>query len=207
MRRVRLRDDVIASRRTRLTPIGDTMKKIALAAALLALTGAASAQLNNKAYIGGAFGPSEVSVECGFPYNCDSTDTGYKLYAGFKVHPQVAIEAGYIDFGKAQVNLSSANVGSLATDGFVVNAAGRLPLTRELNAVGRLGLAFLETKGSGRFVANRTDSSTSAYLGLGLEYAFNKNIKGSAAADFSTGEFNGSEGSVRLLSIGVQYDF
>ena len=181
MRRVRLRDDVIASRRTRLTPIGDTMKKIALAAALLALTGAASAQLNNKAYIGGAFGPSEVSVECGFPYNCDSTDTGYKLYAGYKVHPQIAIEAGYIDFGKAQVNLSSVNGGSLATDGFVVNAAGRLPLTRELNAVGRLG--------------------------LGLEYAFNKNIKGSAAADFSTGEFNGAEGSVRLLSIGVQYDF
>lgn len=183
------------------------MNKIAFAAALMALTGAASAQLTNKAYIGGAFGPSEVSVECGFGRSCDNSDTGYKVYAGFKVHPQVAIEAGYIDFGKSNINVGSFNLGSLAVDGFLVNAAGRLPLTRELNGVGRLGLAFLDTKVSGPALVNRTEGSTKPYFGLGLEYAFTKNFKGSASADFTTGELDGDEGSVRLLSIGVQYDF
>jgi OOP family OmpA-OmpF porin len=183
------------------------MKKIAFAAALMALTGAASAQLTNKAYIGGAFGPSEVSVDCQAGLSCDNSDTGYKVYAGFKVHPQVAIEAGYIDFGKSNINLGSFNLGSVAVDGFVVNAAARLPLTRELNGVGRLGLAFLDTKVSGPGLVNSTDGSTKPYFGLGLEYAFTKNFKGSASADFTTVESRGDDSSVRLLSIGVQYDF
>lgn len=183
------------------------MNKIALAAGLLALATSASAQLANKAYIGGAFGMSNVAVECGFPYSCDNDDTGYKFYAGYKVHPQIAIEGGYIDFGKSNISVGSVGVGSIAVDGFLVNAAGRLPFTRELTGVGRLGLAFVDTKASGLPYGNRTDGSTNAYFGLGLEYSFNKNLRGTASADFTTGEVAGEEGSVRLLSIGLQYDF
>lgn len=184
------------------------MNKIALAAGLLALATSASAQLANKAYIGGAFGMSNVAVDCGYPYSCDNDDTGYKLYAGFKVHPQIAIEGGYVDFGKSNISVGSFGVGSIAVDGFLLNAAGRLPFTRELTGVGRLGLAMLDTKVSGSTnYGNRTYGSTNAYFGLGLEYSFNKNLRGTAAADFTTGEIDGNEGSVRLLSIGLQYDF
>lgn len=182
------------------------MNKIALAAGLLALATSASAQLANKAYIGGAFGMSNVAVDCGFPYSCDNDDTGYKLYAGYKVHPQIAIEGGYIDFGKSTINVGSAGVGSIAVDGFLLNAAGRLPFTRELTGVGRLGLAFVDTKASGP-AGSRTDGSTNAYFGLGLEYSFNKNLRGTASADFTTAEVAGDDGNVRLLSIGLQYDF
>lgn len=183
------------------------MNKTALATALLALATSASAQLVNKAYIGGAFGMSNVAVDCGFPYSCDNDDTGYKFYAGYKVHPQIAIEGGYIDFGKSTINVGSVGVGSIAVDGFLINAAGRLPFTRELTGVGRLGLAMVDTKSTGFPYGNRTDGSTNAYFGLGLEYSFNKNLRGTAAADFTTGEIAGEEGSVRLLSIGLQYDF
>jgi len=183
------------------------MNKITLAAALLALATSASAQLNNKAYIGGAFGMANVDVDCGGLASCDNDDTGYKFYAGYKVHPQIAIEGGYIDFGKSNISVGSVGVGSIAVDGFVVNAAGRLPFTRELTGVGRLGLAFVDTKTSGLPYGNRTDDTTSAYFGLGLEYSFSKNLRGTAAADFTTGEVDGEEGTVRLLSIGLQYDF
>jgi len=184
------------------------MNKIALAAALLALATSASAQLTNKAYIGGAFGASNVAVDCGFPYSCDNDDTGYKIYGGYKVHPQIAIEGGYIDFGKSNISAGSFGLGSIAVDAFLVNAAGRLPFTRELTGVGRLGLAFVDTKVSGStYYGNRTDSATNVYCGLGLEYSFNKNLRGTASADFTTGEVSGNEGSVRLLSLGVRYDF
>lgn len=184
------------------------MNKITLAAALLAVATSASAQLANKAYIGGAFGPSNVSVDCGYPYSCDNDDIGYKFYAGLKVHPQVAIEGGYIDFGESNISVGSYGVGTIAVDGFVVNAAGRLPFTRELSGVGRLGLAFVDTKVSGNtYYGRRTDSSTNLYVGLGLEYSFTKNLRGTASADFTSGEIEGEEGSVRLLSIGLQYDF
>lgn len=183
------------------------MNKIALAAALLALATSASAQLANKAYIGGAFGASNVAVDCGGVASCDNNDTGYKLYAGYKVHPQIAIEGGYIDFGKSKISVGSFGVGSIAVDGFLVNAAGRLPFTRELTGVGRLGLAFVDTKASGLPYGNRTDGSTNAYFGLGLEYSFNKNLRASASADFTTAEIGGDDSTVRLLSIGLQYDF
>ena len=99
-------------------------------------------------------------------------------------------------------------MGSIAVDGFLLNAAGRLPFTRELTGVGRLGLAMLDTKVSGSTnYGNRTYGSTNAYFGLGLEYSFNKNLRGTAAADFTTREVAGEEGNVRLLSIGLQYDF
>lgn len=183
------------------------MNKITLAAALLAVATSASAQLTNKAYIGGAFGPSNIAVDCGGVASCDNDDIGYKLYAGYKVHPQIAIEGGYIDFGKSDISAGFFGRGSIAVDGFVVNAAGRLPFTRDFNGVGRLGLAFVDTKSTGIPYGNRTDSATNLYFGLGLEYSFTKNLRGTAAADFTTGEVAGEEGSVRLLSIGVQYDF
>ena len=183
------------------------MNKITLAAALLALATSASAQLANKAYIGGAFGASNIAVDCGGIASCDNNDTGYKFYAGYKVHPQIAIEGGYIDFGKSNHSVGSFGVGSIAVDGFLINAAGRLPFTRELTGVGRLGLAMVDTKSTGYPYGNRTDGSTNAYFGLGLEYSFNKNLRGTAAADFTTGEVAGDEGAVRLLSIGLQYDF
>jgi hypothetical protein len=56
--------------------------------------------------------------------------------------------------------------------------------------------------------------ASKAYIGeltgvgrLGLEHSFSKNLRASAAADFTTGEVAGEEGAVRLLSIGLQYDF
>ncbi len=177
------------------------MRTIVLAAALLALSASADAQLANKAYIGGAFGLSNVEVACDHLPSCDTGDTGYKLYGGFKVHPQIAIEGGYIDFGKA-----TFTGGSIGVDGFVANAAGRLSLSRELVGVGRLGLAFVDTKASGWY-GNRSEGTTSLYFGLGLEYGINKNLRATASADFTSGEIAGDDGAVRLLGVGLQYDF
>lgn len=177
------------------------MKKIALASLLLAMVGSASAQV----YVGGAFGPSHVNMDCpAILGSCDTSDTGYKVYGGYKLNPMVALEVAYIDFGKAKFT-----GGSFATDGFLINAAFRHNFNRELNGVARLGVATLDTKLSGPRVigGSQTDSSTKLYFGLGLEYAFTKNLKGTVGADFANAEFKGDSGSVRLLSIGAQYDF
>lgn len=177
------------------------MKKIALAALLAASFGGASAQV----YVGGGFGPSHVNIDCpAILGNCDTSDTGYKVYGGYKLNPAVALEVAYVDFGKAKFT-----GGSFASDGFLINAAFRHHFTRELNGVARLGVATLDTKLSGPrvFGGSRTDSSTKLYFGLGAEYALQKNFKVTAGADFTHAEFQGDSGAVRLLSIGAQYDF
>lgn len=177
------------------------MKKIALAALLAVSFGGASAQV----YVGGGFGPSHVNIDCpAILGNCDTSDTGYKVYGGYKLNPAVALEVAYVDFGKAKFT-----GGSFASDGFLINAAFRHNFTRELNGVARLGLATLDTKLSGPRVigGSQTDSSTKLYFGLGAEYALQKNFKVTAGADFTNAEFQGDSGAVRLLSIGAQYDF
>lgn len=114
------------------------MKKIALAGLLLAAVGSASAQV----YVGGGFGPSHVNIDCpAILGKCDTSDTGYKVYGGYKLNPSVALEVAYVDFGKAKFT-----GGSFASDGFLINAAFRHNFTRELNGVARLGVATLDTK-------------------------------------------------------------
>ena len=61
--------------------------------------------------------------------------------------------------------------------------------------------------GATGFTPQYLDSSTKLYFGLGVEYALQKNFKVTAGADFTNAEFQGDSGSVRLLSIGAQYDF
>ena len=65
---------------------------------------------------------ANVAVDCGGLASCDNDDTGYKFYAGYKVHPQIAIEGGYIDFGKSNINVGSFGVGSIAVVRALVNA-------------------------------------------------------------------------------------
>lgn len=174
------------------------MKKFSLAGLLMAMMGAASAQV----YVGGAFGPSHVE-DCGV-YSCDKSDTGYKVYGGYKINPIIAIEAAYIDYGKAKI--TTIGGGDVSADGFLINAAFRHHATRELSLVGRVGLSMLDAK-LRRPLGSTSDSSTKLYFGLGLEYAFTKNLKGTVSADFTSAEVAGEDANVRLISIGAQYDF
>jgi OmpA-OmpF porin, OOP family len=186
------------------------MKKIVLASLLAVASLGAQAQ----AYIGGGLGMSEVNLDCGGTTSCDKSDTGYKIYAGYKLNPMLALEAGYIDFGKAKFSGYEGPLfvtGDIKSHGFTFAAAIRGNFTPALSGVGRLGVAQVDTKVSGTVVGfgsgSTAESKAELYFGLGLEYAFTKNIKGVVSADFSQGEVGGESGSVRLIGAGVQYDF
>jgi hypothetical protein len=44
-------------------------------------------------------------------------------------------------------------------------------------------------------------------LGLSLDYAFTKNLKGVAAADFTTTDIYDDSAAVRMFTLGAQYNF
>jgi len=179
------------------------MKKMALAGLLLAAMGGASAQV----YVGGALGLTHVDCPANVA-NCDAADMGFKASVGYRLNRVAALEASYIDFGKSKFNVPILAFvgGSQEVSGFVLNAALRHDLTRELTGVGRLGFAMMDTKlrAGG---ASRTESSTKVYFGLGLEYALSRNLKATAAADFTSAEYNGDSHAVRMFSAGAQYEF
>ncbi|MFT3859689.1 MAG: outer membrane beta-barrel protein [Aquabacterium sp.] len=74
------------------------MKKVLFAGVIALACGMAQAQSNSPLYIGGTIGQSKISVD--FP-GFDETDTGYKIYGGYQINPNFALELGYANFGEA----------------------------------------------------------------------------------------------------------
>jgi OOP family OmpA-OmpF porin len=188
---------------------GIHMKKVLFAAALSAACGLASAQ----GYAGAVAGLSKANLDCA-SRTCDDSSTGVKVYGGYEVDPNISIEAGYINFGKAKIKFSNSTfTADIKGSAFVVTSAFRFPIATQLTGVGRVGLARV----TGKFatdvpgVKNTSTSATKLYTGLGLEYAIAKNIKVVGAFDFTGADVeigNSTESnSVFLLGGGLQAAF
>lgn len=186
------------------------MKKILFAAALSAACGLASAQ----GYAGAVAGLTKTNLDCGTANTCDDSSTGVKVYGGYEVDPNISIEAGYINFGKAKIKPKNGTASAeIKGSAFVVTSAFRFPIAAQLTGVGRVGLARV----SGKFAAdvpgaeNTSTSSTKLYTGLGLEYAIAKNIKLVGAFDLTGADVEiagrSESNTVFLLGGGVQAAF
>jgi len=193
---------------------GMDMNKIVLATLLASVSSLALAQGPVQGYVGVGVGLSEVNLDCGGTSSCDKSDTGYKIYGGIEVAKPFAIEASFIDFGKASARGYSRGYPvtvAYKASALVLNGAARAQFLPALSGVARLGLAFVSTEVDGSIYGtsyyNQSDTKAKPYLGLGLEYAFNKNIKGVLSADFTQGEVDGDSGSVQLIGVGLQYNF
>jgi OOP family OmpA-OmpF porin len=152
-------------------------------------------------------------MECGSGFtNCDSDDTGYKLYAGYKITPNIAVEAGYIDFGKATATLGGAK-GELKNSAPFIVGLYRGAFTPSLSGVARLGVANVESELDLGAFGSQSETKIQAIVGLGLEYAFTKQFKGTVDFDAtSTNEVEkypvrATSGSIYMISIGAQYNF
>ena len=138
-----------------------------------------------------------------------------KFYGGFvlpnHVVPHLALEASYIDFGKARASTSVLSTTLYSRDvevsALTFDAAFRLPFTPALTGVGRLGLAYVDAKGNGGLTRNSSASNLKLHAGLGLEYAINKQFKVLGSADFTSYDTGAETGSVHLIGVGAQYGF
>lgn len=188
-------------------------KHVLLAAAALALSGAVSAQT----YATVSFGSSNIKLDCGNPQPqvCDKSDTAFKLLGGYKFTPNVAVEAGYMSFGKAKIRDAGDSL-DVGVTGFGVGAAFHQDLSANWNFVARLGLAQMKTKLdasiAGLGSAGDSDSNAQLYGGLGVGYKINKQVSIDGAWDFTKGKYNKNgadlgSGNVNALSIGLTFAF
>lgn len=186
------------------------MKKILLASALATMMGGAFAQV----YVGGAYGMTQMEVDCSGTYTCDKSDAGVKLYGGYQFNPALAVELGYISFGKVKFSgpyYSSTVSAEMESTAVTFAVAGRAAFSPVVHGVARLGFASVETKVNANLsgYGSGADSETTVkpYFGLGLEYSFSKQLRGTLGADFTQGEIGGETGSLRAFNVGLQYGF
>ena len=114
------------------------------------------------AYVGLSVGQSRVTIEdsavtvlgaTASSFSKDETDTGFKLYAGYRFNRHFALEGGWTDLGsfRATRNVTAPAVGSLSAEieasGFHFDAVGILPL-QQFFLFGKLGLMYATTETS-----------------------------------------------------------
>ena len=121
------------------------MKKVIALSALLLASGLVSAQQSGF-YVGASIGSATVDIEDGAASvltqlgvtnvsgNIDDTDFSYKLFGGYKINKNFAVEGGYANLGKFTTNASGAALGQpLSASGDVksyaifLDAVGILP--------------------------------------------------------------------------------
>lgn len=164
------------------------MKKI-LAASLLALAGSAHAA---EGYVGAGLGLSSVSDFTAQDFmaaandgsltsaTADDTDTAFRLFGGFQVNANLAIEAAYTDLGQYKASAVSDGSGfaywagpvEYKAEATALSVAARLvaPLNDRFSVHGKIGLArwdFNDTFSNGGFMVESSDSGTDPMFGIG----------------------------------------
>jgi OOP family OmpA-OmpF porin len=180
----------------------------------IAATGAAVAQAKpapaaqpfKPFYIGGGAGwakldletsdfPNSGTIDLGgtvgtvaFNSTRDEDSFGWKAFAGWRFNQYLALEAGYVDLGRANVQYTVPGLTGQAdlkvTDhAWTVAGVGTFPVGYNISLLGKLGVALHYTKTSANVSvpgasagASESDHRAGFLWGLGAAYDFNPNI-------------------------------
>lgn len=151
----------------------------------------------NPVYFGGSLGVSTADGFCDSGSNCEDSDMGWKVFAGYDVNSSLAIEAGYNSLGKVNSSSNSSEV-----SGFELAAVGKMALNNQIGVFGKAGVF--------KWTADNNDgerSSTDLMYGLGADYKVNDNISVRGEwENFNNIETKSNETSdIQMISAGVTY--
>jgi OOP family OmpA-OmpF porin len=160
------------------------VNSLALAGALVALPGAASAQgmwLDNLSIYGG-LGVGAGQIDSGdIPGDADAVggvddeSTVYKAFIGTNLNEMFALEAGYISFGDVEEEDPDTDIFDEATsfeaDGITTSLIGFLPITERFLVHAKVGALFWDAESRVGQVSAGEDG-TDAFFGVGATYEF-----------------------------------
>jgi OOP family OmpA-OmpF porin len=151
--------------------------------------------------------------------NDDDRSTGYKVFGGYQINKNFALEGGYFDLGKFGFNANTAPAGTLNGNikltGVNLDAVGILPITERFSVLGRAGVNYARARdsfsGTGAVTVVDPNPSTRGAnykLGLGVQYAFTEALAMRAEVErYRINDAVGRKGDVDLISVGLVYHF
>ncbi len=176
-----------------------------LTLAALFASGSALAQ----GYVGGSLGLTQHDANCGGWSSCDKSDTGLKIYGGYKLSKEWALELAYTDFGSVSLRSSPAS-GSYSATALSAGGAFFLPFTPKLTGIARFGLASVDadySASAGPFGSSASESSIEPYVGLGIAYTLTPKLSVTGSFDYMNVDYPRGSGSATLIGIGLSYAF
>ncbi|WP_457335603.1 OmpA family protein [Rhizobacter sp. P5_C2] len=149
----------------------------------------------------------------------DERGTGYKVFGGYQLNRNVAIEGGYFNLGKFGFSSTTTPAGTLngqiKLQGLNLDLVGTLPLVGGLSAIGRVGAQYVSARdtfsgGGAVAVLNQNPSKRAANykFGAGLQYEFSPALLVRAEAErYRINDAVGNHGDVDLLSVSLVIPF
>ena len=151
--------------------------------------------------------------------NEDNKSTGYKVFGGYQLNPNIAVEAGYFDLGRFNYGFNTTPAGSFngntRVKGLNLDLVGTLPLTDRFSLLGRVGAAYAQSRANfastGAVAPNLSSTSrndTNLKLGLGMQYALTEALSLRAEIErYRISDPIRNRGNVDMASIGLIYRF
>ena len=161
----------------------------------LALAGQAQAE---GLYIGGSAGGSHFKGNSVGGVQTDRSSTGTKLFGGYQLTPNLALEGGYVDLGKFR-----NSAGQLEAQGVYLDAVGTVPISGPWSAIGRVGV--YNGKVDNSLVGS--DRGTSGKVGAGIQYTIDRNLSVQGEWERYRLDGGGTRANTDLYSVGVKYSF
>lgn len=175
------------------------------AATLLAMGTVGSAAAQNGFYAGVSAGEASIDAcdnagALGLT-SCDDSDTGWKIFGGYDLTENFAIEAAWADLGEMTASAPGVS-GGIEGKGFIMDVKGTLPLADQFGIFAKLGFIMWDAEGSGALSGLDDDGTDFAY-GFGAQYMINEQF--GILGEWERFDFDGDD--VDLLSAGVMMKF
>jgi hypothetical protein len=150
-----------------------------LALSLLAFVQAPVSAHESEAYpfYGGfGLGFSAADSDCDYHgYDCDGNDTSFKIFAGKRLHENLAFEISFQDFGKLDNNRLNLTT-TAESSGVNLSLLGIIPIENVGFFYGKIGVIASETDytrfDSANNITNSDDDDTGLSFGGGFAFTF-----------------------------------
>jgi OOP family OmpA-OmpF porin len=123
-------------------------------------------------YAGASVGQSKS--DCAGGTSCDDKDTAYRVFGGYKFHPNIAVEGGYAPLGETSASFPGGGKVTAEANAWDIVGVGSWPLGNNFSILGKLGFYNAEIKLGGLASGNKT--TTDLTYGIGGQYDFNRNL-------------------------------
>ena len=149
----------------------------------------------------------------------DNSSAGYKLFGGYQLNRNFAVEGGYFDLGRFNYSLNTTSPSTFTSDtrvrGLNLDLVGLLPLTDKFSVLGRIGAAYAQSRANftstGAMPLSSSPTSrndTNLKVGLGMQYAITEALAVRAELErYRISDPVRNRGNIDMASIGLVYRF
>lgn len=160
-------------------------------------------------YAGGSLGQSKAKdADCTGFVSCDDKDSAWKIFGGYEINRNFAVELGYTDLGEFTASGPGAARQSIEATAWELVGVGSIPIADRFSLYGKVGGYRADSEGrAGALSAD--ESNTGLTFGVGAQYDFTRTVGVRAEwqryNDVGGGQIG--ESDLDVLSVGVRVKF